>query len=107
MNNEPFLVGAELPSHDNPFDPKLADAISLSLEDLLPDTGGSIVIEGDGDTLSIQLVTDQSVVEHGVVDQLVTAAGEDVSGHAFFAFSDGLTVYYPSEVQLSIVPLDV
>jgi hypothetical protein len=106
MNNEPFLVGAVAPSHDESFVPKLADAISLSLEDLLPDTGGSIVIEGDGDTLSIQLVTDQSVVEHGVVDQLVTAAGEDVSGHAFFAFSHGLTVYYPSEVQLSVVALD-
>jgi hypothetical protein len=106
MNSEPFLVGAAEPSHAEGFMPKLADNINLSLEDLLPDTGGSIVIEGDGDTLSIQLVTDQSVVEHGVVDQLVTAAGEDVSGHAFFAFSDGLTVYYPSEVQLNVVALD-
>ena len=106
MIDEPFLSGAALPSEDDGFAPKLANAISLSLEDLLPDSGGSIVIEGDAGDLSIQLVTDQPVIERGVVDQLVTAAGEDVSGHAFFAFSEGVTVYYPSAMQLSVVALD-
>ena len=106
MIDEPFLSGAALPSEDAGFAPKLANAISLSLEDLLPDSGGSIVIEGDAGDLSIQLVTDQPVIERGVVDQLVTAAGEDVSSHAFFAFSEGVTVYYPSAMQLSVVALD-
>lgn len=106
MNSEPIHSGAARQSEDDGFSPHLTDAISLSLGDLLPDSGGSIVIEGDAGNLSIQLVTDQPVIEQGVVDRLVTAAGEDVSGHAFFAFGDGLTVYYPTAVQLSVVALD-
>ncbi len=42
------------------------DTISLQLGDLLPDSAGNIVIEYDGGNLAVQLMTDQSVVEHGV-----------------------------------------
>ena len=55
------------------------DAISLSLADLLPDSGGAIVIEGDGLDLSIRIMTDEPVIDAGVVETLVTATGEDVS----------------------------
>ena len=106
MNSEPIIAVAALPLQDDGFVHQLTDAISLSLEDLLPDSGGSIVIEGDGGNLSIQLMTDHPVIEQGVVDQMVTAAGEDVSGHTFYAFGHGLTVYFPSEVQLSVIALD-
>ena len=106
MNSEPILAGTAMQSQDHGGVPQLTDAISLSLEDLLPDSGGSIVFEGDAGNLSIHLMTDQPVIEQGVVDQLVTAAGEDVSGHAYFAFGDGLTVYYPTIMQLSVVALD-
>jgi len=83
------------------------DAISLSLADLLPDSGGAIVIEGDGLDLSIRIMTDEPVVDAGVVETLVTATGEDVSGHAFFAFSNGTTLYAPRELDLAIVNLDI
>jgi hypothetical protein len=106
MNSEPILTAAAMPSQDHSGMPQLTDALNLSLEDLLPDSGGSIVFEGDAGNLSIQLMTDQPIIEQGVVDQLITAAGEDVSGHAYFAFGDGLTVYYPTVMQLSVVALD-
>jgi hypothetical protein len=79
------------------------NAISLSLTDLLPDSSGAIVIEGEGDDLSVRIVTDTSVVDAGVVEQLITATGEDVSGHAYFAFENGTTLYAPRELDLLIV----
>jgi len=82
-----------------------SDAISLSLSDLLPDSGGAIVIEGEGSNLSVRIVSESSVVEAGIVDILVTAAGEDVSGHAYFAFDNGTTLYAPRELDLAIVAL--
>lgn len=83
------------------------DAISLSLADLLPDSGGAIVIEGDGNDLSIRIMTDETLVDAGVIDQLVTATGEDVSGHAYFSFGNGTTLYAPREMDLAIVNLDI
>lgn len=83
------------------------EAISLSLADLLPDSSGAIVIEGEGEDLCVRIVTDEQVVDAGVVEQLVTATGEDVSGHAYFAFQNGTTLYAPRELDLSIVSFDI
>jgi hypothetical protein len=82
-------------------------SISLSLTDLLPDSTGAIVVEGEGDDLRVRIVTDEVVVDAGVVAQLVTASGEDVSGHAYFAFENGTTLYAPRELDLMIVNIDV
>ncbi|WP_374312957.1 hypothetical protein [Dongia sp.] len=103
----------DAPEHLQPIVPNTdgdagnGDAISLSLADLLPDSGGAIVIEGDGGDLSIRIMTDEAVVDAGVVETLVTATGEDVSGHAFFSFSNGTTLYAPREMDLLIVNIDV
>lgn len=86
---------------------RTGDAISLSLADLLPDSSGAIVIEGEGQDLCIRIVTDEQLVDAGVVEQMVTAAGEDVSGHAYFAFQNGTTLYAPREMDLAIVNLDI
>lgn len=83
------------------------NAISLSLTDLLPDSSGAIVIEGEGNDLSVRIVTDEPLVDAGVVAQLVTATGEDVSGHAYFSFENGTTLYAPRDLDLLIVNLDV
>jgi hypothetical protein len=88
-------------------DGAMQDAISLSLSDLLPDSGGSIVIEGEGPSLSVRIMSDSSVVEAGIVDCLTTASGEDVSGHAYFSFENGTTLFAPRGLDLSIVPLDL
>lgn len=105
MIDAPELLQPIVPSTDG--DAGNGDAISLSLADLLPDSGGAIVIEGDGGDLCIRIMTDEPVVDVGVVEMLVTATGEDVSGHAFFAFGNGTTLYAPREMDLAIVNLDV
>ena len=103
----------DAPEHLQPLVPHTdgdagnGDAISLSLADLLPDSGGAIVIEGDGVDLSIRIMTDEPLVDAGVIDSLVTATGEDVSGHAYFSFGNGTTLYAPREMDLAIVNLDV
>ena len=80
------------------------DSISLQLTDLLPDSAGNIVIEYDGGNLAVQLVTDQTVVEHGVAVEAVDANGGNLSGLAYFAFGDGITVYFPTDISVHIVP---
>jgi hypothetical protein len=80
------------------------DTISLELGDLLPDSAGNIVIEYDGGNLAVQLMTSQSVVEHGVAVEAMDANGGDLSGLAFFAFGNGTTVYFPTDISVHIVP---
>ncbi len=81
------------------------DTISLQLGDLLPDSAGNIVIEYDGGNLAVQLMTDQSVVEHGVAVEALDANGGDLSGLAYFSFGDGTTVYFPTDISVHIVPV--
>ncbi len=81
------------------------DTISLQLGDLLPDSAGNIVIEYDGGNLAVQLMTDQSVVEHGVAVEASDANGGDLSGLAYFSFGDGTTVYFPTDISVHIVPV--
>jgi len=81
-----------------------ADTISLQLSDLLPDSAGNIVIEYDGGNLAVQLLTDQAVVDRGVAAEAVDANGGDLSGLAYCAFSNGTTVYFPTDINLHIVP---
>jgi hypothetical protein len=80
------------------------DTISLELGDLLPDSAGNIVIEYEGGNLAVQLMTDQAVVEHGVAVEAVDANGGNLSGLAYFAFGDGITVYFPTDISVHIVP---
>jgi hypothetical protein len=81
-----------------------ADTISLELSDLLPDSAGNIVIEYDGGNLAVELLTDQSVVERGVAAEAMDANGGDLSGFAYCAFSNGTTVFFPTDISLHIVP---
>jgi len=81
------------------------DTISLQLGDLLPDSAGNIVIEYDGGNLAVELMTDQSVVEHGVAVEASDASGGDLSGLAYFSFGDGTTVYFPTDISVHIVPV--
>src|ERR1041384_459476 len=80
------------------------DTISLQLGDLLPDSAGNIVIEYDGGNLAVELMTNQSVVEHGVAVEAMDANGGDLSGLAYFAFGNGTTVYFPTDISVHIVP---
>jgi hypothetical protein len=83
-----------------------ADIISLDLADLLPDSAGNVVIEYDGGNLAVELLTDQAVIERGVAADAVDASGGDLSGFAYCAFSNGTTVFFPTDISLHIVASD-
>jgi hypothetical protein len=83
------------------------DTVSLQLSDLLPDSGGNVVIEYDGGNLAVELVTDQAVVDRGVATDVVDAHGGDLSGLAYCAFGDGTTIFFPTELSLHVLPIQV
>lgn len=74
-------------------------AVALDLADLLPDSGGEIVVRMSGmDTLTV--TTDRAVASTGTVEAHVTASGENVAGYRFYQLDDGLTLYCASEASL-------
>jgi hypothetical protein len=79
-----------------------ADHITLSLDDLLPDANGEIVVMNPQGQLHLNLVTDLQISESGVADSHFTADGTDVNGLSFFAFEGGMKLYYSHEVEITI-----
>lgn len=79
--------------------------ITLSLEDLLPDANNEIVIVGEGDSLHLSILTDMRICDSGVAGEHLTADGVDVAGLCFFAFEDGMRLYYPAELDVTVSPL--
>lgn len=78
----------------------LADAaLVLTLEDLLPDTEGTVVMLTD-DRLPVNLVTDEPLAGSGVVDEQVTAGGLEVEGLYYYSFANGLTLYSDTDIVI-------
>jgi hypothetical protein len=78
--------------------------ITLSFEDLLPDTNGEIVIVSRGDHPQLSIVTDLPVCDSGVADSHVTAEGIDVAGWSYYTFEGGTRLYYSPDIDLTIAP---
>jgi hypothetical protein len=104
----PIDDGNELPALAGGLDENLAategdaDRIVLSLEDLLPDANGEIVVLSQQGQLHLNLMTDLRVCESGVATSHVMADGLDVHGLSFYAFEGGTRVYYSSDVEITI-----
>ena len=79
--------------------PAVGEAVLLELADLLPDASGEVVLFA-GDDLPVNIVTDQPITEAGIAEAHVTAAGVDVTGHHYYSFESGLTVYSPTDVLI-------
>ncbi len=75
--------------------------LTLSLNDLIPDAHGEVVILNHGGG-EIAVITGQEIAASGVEDAHVTAAGLDVTGYAFLTFSGGITVFYPADHQILV-----
>lgn len=80
-----------------------SDTVVLDLKDLLPDSGGEIVIHGAGLGI-IGVSTVQAVTATGMAETHVTAAGEDVSGFRYYQLDGGITLYCPAETSLLLGP---
>ena len=76
------------------------EQMQLSLEDLLPDSEGVVVLF-TGEGVLVRLASSTSLLETGVAEPFITAAGIDVTGHNFYSFENGITVYSESDVVIS------
>ncbi len=75
------------------------EVLVLSLEDLLPDVEGTVVMLTD-DSLPVNLVTDEPLAGSGVVDEHVSAGGLDVEGLFYYSFANGLTLYSDTDIVI-------
>ena len=98
---------------DNPVDNELQDLdplgigqgqLALSLEDLLPDADGNVVLFNDAGVTEMAIVTEKTVVNSGIADNDATVEGGDVSGMVYYSFDSGPTLYCPVDVHISIIP---
>lgn len=93
-----LLDGLEAETFE-PAPPWNAPSIALVLEDLLADDGGEMVLEAGG---RVALTSHSEILTSGSAEPHVTAGGEDVSGHSFVSFASGVTLYFPTDLQLVI-----
>ena len=75
------------------------EALVLSLEDLLPDVEGTVVMLTD-EYLPVNLMTDEPLAGSGVVDEQVSAGRLDVEGLFYYSFANGLTLYSDTDIVI-------
>ena len=75
------------------------EALVLSLEDLLPDVEGTVVMLTD-ENLPVNLMTDEPLAGSGVVHEHVSAGGLDVEGLFYYSFANGLTLYSDTDIVI-------
>lgn len=80
-----------------------ADVMQLALADLLPDSDGTVVLFA-AEGVQINLSTQSSLLDSGISGTRVTASGIDVTGHRFYQFDDGMTLYSAAEISISKSP---
>jgi hypothetical protein len=61
-----------------------------------------VILDEVGEGFAI--VTHDLVADQGVSATHVTASGLDVQGYAFATFDSGITIFYPSESKLLVLP---
>jgi hypothetical protein len=77
----------------------------LTLRDLMPDSGGEVAIQSFGvPAVGIEASEAIAVTSSGTIGSHVTAAGEDVSGYRFYAFDNGVTLYFPPDMVVLMTP---
>lgn len=77
----------------------------LTLRDLVPDAAGEVAIQSFGvPAVGIEAGDTVAITGSGTVAAHVTAAGEDVSGYRFYAFDNGMTVYFPPDMVVLMTP---
>jgi len=80
------------------------EQLALSLEDLLPDAEGNVVLFNDAGVTEIAIVTEKSIINSGVADNETSVEGGDVSGMVYYIFDAGPTLYCPVDVHVSVIP---
>lgn len=76
-------------------------SLVLQLADLVPDGAGEVAL--DVADIPVNLLSDATFLDAGMVEAHVTASGVDVSGQRHYKFSNGITIYSPSSLQITLV----
>ena len=77
----------------------------LTLQDLVPDAGGEVAMQSFGvPAVGIDPGGSAAMTSSGTISSHVTAAGEDVSGYRFYAFGNGITLYFPPDMVVLMAP---
>jgi hypothetical protein len=78
--------------------------VQLALADLVSDANGEVVVFNDSGFRTMAIHTDAAVTADGRVQTHTTASGEDVSGFNYVSFDNGVTLYYPDDLDLILEP---
>ena len=80
------------------------EQLALSLEDLLPDAEGNVVLFNDAGVTEMAIVTEKTIINSGVADNDTSVEGGDVSGMVYYSVDAGPTLYCPVDVHISVIP---
>ncbi len=80
------------------------EQLALSLEDLLPDAEGNVVLFNDAGVTEMAIVTEKTIINSGVAGNETIVEGGDVSGMVYYSFDAGPTLYCPVDVHISVIP---
>ena len=98
---------ADTPADDiglNLASPLGDDAIALSLDDLLPDANGNVVLFNDAGVTEMSILAERPVIDSGIAGAEMGALGSaDVAGMAYYSFDSGPTLYCPLDIHVSII----
>ncbi|GBD43417.1 hypothetical protein HRbin40_00890 [bacterium HR40] len=102
---EAAAAGAAGQSSAGAWEPaEKADRVVLNLSELLCDENGEVVLYNDSGFRRVVLEADARPVAQGMAEPHLTASGEQVAGYAYVAFDNGMTLYYPPDLELIVVP---
>ena len=80
------------------------DTIALSLDDLLPDANGNVVLFNDAGVTEMSIVAERPVIDSGIAGEDAGMSGStDVVGMAYYSFDSGPTLYCPLDLHVSII----
>lgn len=80
------------------------DALALSIDDLLPDANGNVVLFNDAGVTEMSILSGRPVIDSGVVGDGASPEGGDMAGMAYYSFDSGPTLYLPIDIHVSIIP---
>jgi hypothetical protein len=86
------------------FAPGAAE-VELALADLESDANGEVVVFNDSGFRTMAIRAAAAVIADGRVQKHVTTSGDDVSGFNYVTFDNGVTLYYPEGLDLTVQPV--
>ena len=99
--SRPDLFRTEGPAAANPVKDE-DEGFVLQLADLVPDVAGEVALHVTAD-MAVRLLSDEPLLDSGVAENHITASGVDVSGHRLYRFGNGITVYSPEALPITLI----